>query len=432
VDTPQDTPGAVPVQEALTLPLGAVLPGVRKAGALSPKRPAVETAGLADVFPYYAGFSFEWACHQLAQHKTELHIGGTVLDPWNGSGTTTLAAQSLGLNAIGLDLNPVANVIAKLRAQEYSQVEEIKRPKSTTGPSVDDDPLAAWLAEPTIRRIRQWAKVGDDIGGPTQDLLTVSLFRAIREATKRFEGSNPTWVKRAKAVSETVSIPNEELDTIIERHIGFVSSRVRSKSSPRQPCVVTADSRNMPIATDSVDIVVTSPPYLTRIDYAVAYSRELALLGINISSDRSLRAGLMGTTLIRRQAEHTVAFGESASHLLSLIQKHDSKASSGYYLRQARQYLTDLASGLDEITRVCRNSATVHLVVQDSFYKDVHVPLADICIDEAAMRGWVLRNEPERFPVRRTLTSLNKSAQIYKKGDVSESVLTFSRREQGA
>ncbi|MDX3073253.1 DNA methyltransferase [Streptomyces sp. MI02-7b] len=389
----------------------------------------METAGLADVFPYYAGFSFEWACHQLARHEKDELSGATVLDPWNGSGTTTLAAQSLGLNAIGLDLNPVANVIAKLRTQDYLQVDEIVRPHAGAGVDmcVDADPLAAWIAEPTVRRIRQWHRVGVEIGGPTQDLLTVSLFRVIREATKRFEGSNPTWVKRAKESSETVLIADEELDAAIERHVSFVSSRVESQSSLRRVGIMTADSRAMPIASNSVDIVVTSPPYLTRIDYAVAYSRELALLGVDISNDRSLRSGLMGTTLIRRQEENPATFGEVGSNLLSLIRKHDSKASSGYYLKQAQQYLTDLTSGLDEITRVCRSSATVHLVVQDSFYKDVHVPLADICIDEARMRGWALRNEPDRFPVRRTLTSLNKFARTYKKGDVAESVLTFSR-----
>ncbi|MEU0696750.1 DNA methyltransferase [Streptomyces niveus] len=427
MNTPQDTPGALPVQEALALPLSDVLPGVSRAGALSPKRPAVETAGLADVFPYYAGFSFEWACHQIARHEAERLRGATVLDPWNGSGTTTLAAQSLGFNAIGLDLNPVANVIAKLRAQDYSQVEQIKRPHLSTDVFVEEDPLAAWLSETTVRRIRQWFKAGEDIGGPTQGLLTVSLFRAIREATKQFEGSNPTWVKRAKNSAETVLVSDEELDAIIERHIRFVSSRVEAQSSPRLVHIITADSREMPVASDSVDIVVTSPPYLTRIDYAVAYSRELALLGVNISSDRALRAGLMGTTLIRRQVEPTVEFGKVGSNLLSLIQKHDSKASSGYYLKQAQQYLADLTAGLNEITRVARDLATVHLVVQDSFYKDVHVPLADICIDEVTRRGWVLRNKPERFPVRRTLTSLNKSARMYKKGDVVESVLTFSR-----
>ncbi|QDY78099.1 hypothetical protein [Streptomyces qinzhouensis] len=415
------------MQEGLAMPLSGVLPGVRRAGALSPKRPAVETAGLADVFPYYAGFSFEWACHQLAQHEEEQLSGATVLDPWNGSGTTTLAAQSLGFKAVGVDLNPVANVIAKLRAQEYSQIEEIKRPHADVAVCVDDDPLAAWLSEPTVHRIRQWFKTGEDIGGPTQDLLIVSLFRAIREVTKRFEGSNPTWVKRAKDPAERVLITDEELDSIIARHVGFVSSRVGAKSPHRPVCVITADSRRIPIMSNSVDVIVTSPPYLTRIDYAVAYSRELALLGINISSDRSLRAGLMGTTLIRRHEETSVEFGKVGSSLLALIQKHESKASSGYYLKQAQQYLADLTSGLDEITRVARSSATAHLVVQDSFYKDVHVPLADICIDEATIRGWVLKNEPERFPVRRTLTSLNKSARTYKKGEVAESVITFSK-----
>ncbi|KUN07174.1 hypothetical protein AQI95_11550 [Streptomyces yokosukanensis] len=67
------------------------------------------------------------------------------------------------------------------------------------------------------------------------------------------------------------------------------------------------------------------------------------------------------------------------------------------------------------------------MVVQDSYYKDEPVPLADICIDEAEVRGWGLVLN-EQFPVKRTLTTLNKSAREYKKAQVSESVITFSLR----
>ena len=47
----------------------------------------------------------------------------TVLDPWNGSGTTTkVGSQYNNINLIGLDINPVMGIIA--RAQLISDKED--------------------------------------------------------------------------------------------------------------------------------------------------------------------------------------------------------------------------------------------------------------------------------------------------------------------
>jgi hypothetical protein len=44
-------------------------------------------------------------------------ISGTVLDPFNGSGTTMLVARNLGRSAIGIDVNPIYSEIVKKRLQ---------------------------------------------------------------------------------------------------------------------------------------------------------------------------------------------------------------------------------------------------------------------------------------------------------------------------
>ncbi|WP_410712175.1 DNA methyltransferase [Bradyrhizobium sp. BEA-2-5] len=41
--------------------------------------------------------------------------GQVVLDPWNGSGTTTSVANGAGLTAVGIDINPAMAVVAKAR-----------------------------------------------------------------------------------------------------------------------------------------------------------------------------------------------------------------------------------------------------------------------------------------------------------------------------
>ncbi|MFE4671565.1 DNA methyltransferase [Streptomyces sp. NPDC056723] len=410
------------------LPGVAALDRSRGRSTLSPKRPSEDTSGLADVFPYYAGFAYDWARSLVAAQQ--LPAGAVVLDPWNGSGTTTLAAQHEGLNAIGIDRNPVANIVARLRIASFERHPSLTSSKGIPQgvSSAEGDPLAAWFDQKSIPRIRDWANHLPFLPPVESSLSYVALFRTVRALTEDFEGSNPTWVKRAKSEDELVSISASDFDSAVEREQEFLACRIyESPEVTRGPVqLATANSNALPLPAESIDLVLTSPPYLTRIDYAVAYTRELALLGVDISKDRSLRSALMGTTLIRGDAPIDFDMGSIAKLLISDVSSHASKASGGYYRKQAVQYLRDLLQGLDEVTRVTKPGGLLHLVVQDSYYKDVPVRLADICIEEAVLRGWSLVDS-DPYPVRRTLTSLNKAARKYKKSEVVETVVTLRK-----
>ncbi|WP_181399848.1 hypothetical protein [Actinokineospora spheciospongiae] len=249
----------------------------------------------------------------------------------------------------------------------------------------------------------------------------------MRKMTSSFEGSNPTWVKKASADADLISVPFDEIDFIVTSEIETVVSRIREEpKTESSSLILRASASNIPLKANSVDLILTSPPYLTRIDYGVAYARELAVLGINIYEDRSLRSALMGTTLIRPAAAH-LEFGGVAKSLLKKISSHESKASSGYYLKQTTQYMLDLSAGMDELSRVAKPGSYAFLVVQDSYYKDIPVPLAEICIDEASNRGWVLDSSIP-FPVIRSLMTVNRHARSYKKGTVSETVIGLRRK----
>ncbi|WP_424864943.1 MULTISPECIES: hypothetical protein [unclassified Streptomyces] len=393
---------------------------------LTPKRPAVEKAGAADAFPYYAGFSFDWACNRLQLMND---TSKRVLDPWNGSGTTTLAAQAMGMHSVGVDLNPVANKVAQLRSRLNHHTPIIRAPRERTQPVEQIDGLGSWFTDSTVARIRDWTEHLKKVPAEESALAFIAIFRAVRKVTKSFEGSNPTWVKRAKSKDELVSIDPCELDALIFREQEFLAGRLTALPPINTPtAILTASANAIPLRSGSIDAVLTSPPYLTRIDYAVAYARELAVLGVDIAADRTLRARLMGTTLIRNNVDTSslTAFGDHAQNMLRSISQHKSKASNGYYLKQAVQYLSDLTEGISEISRVCRRGAELHLVVQDSYYKDVPVPLANICVDEALSRGWDLVGA-KPYPVKRSLTTLNTSARAYKKGDVAETVISFRK-----
>lgn len=392
---------------------------------LTPKRPQSERAGLADVFPYYAGFSYNWATEQLRlgvnRHRS------VVLDPWNGSGTTTLAARANGIRSIGIDLNPIANTVAHLRAQAGNDIQPCLPPPVSRTRTPITDPLLSWFSKRTANRLRQWSIYLDTLTKAESTLGYIAVFRVVRSLTSRFEGSNPTWVRRASSNDELIDIWHRHLDELIVQEQKTLRERLISENYATAPVsIVRASSKKLPLADKSVDYILTSPPYLTRIDYAVAYSRELAVLGVDIVRDRSLRAALMGTTLIRPDQKDWKDYGPIARNLVRSISNHSSKASSGYYLKQARQYLDDLTDSLDEITRVSKQHATMKLVVQDSYYKDIHIRLAEICVEEAEHRGWAFI-EWDRTEVTRNLTQVNTAARAYPKGRVEETVITLRK-----
>ena len=71
------------------------------------------STGRSRFYDYYAGYSDSFA-HDVIR-SLDLCPDSTVLDPWNGSGTTTYAAGCLGLKAVGLDVNPSMTLVAKAR-----------------------------------------------------------------------------------------------------------------------------------------------------------------------------------------------------------------------------------------------------------------------------------------------------------------------------
>src|SRR5262249_12931486 len=124
------------------------------------KRRTTPQTGRDQWFPYYAGFSSEFARKLLA--SSSLPAGSSVLDPWNGSGTTTCSAVLNGYQAIGFDLNPVMSVIAKARLLTESEMVSVipllkdilKKAAISKHPTLENDPLHIWFGPDAAASLR--------------------------------------------------------------------------------------------------------------------------------------------------------------------------------------------------------------------------------------------------------------------------------------
>jgi hypothetical protein len=109
--------------------------------------------------------------------------------------------------------------------------------------------------------------------------LYVALFSSYREHNRAFRGSNPTWLKAPKDPKERIRISRDTMEAgflqAINRVMTLYEAPTRNMLSASPGEILLADAtKTIPSAT--VDCVLTSPPYCTRIDYTAATRIELA------------------------------------------------------------------------------------------------------------------------------------------------------------
>jgi DNA modification methylase len=190
-----------------------------------------------------------------------------------------------------------------------------------------------------------------------------------------------------------------------------------------------ASSDSIPLPDSSVDLVISSPPYCTRIDYAIATSPELALLGCSMNKDiKNLRDCMIGTpTIIEKILEVKSNWGPTCRSFLNSVETHNSKASKSYYYRYHVQYFNSIYESLLEIDRTLVESGKCVIVVQDSYYKDIHNDLPRIFCEMAESIDWSAVDRLN-FEIKQTMANCNKEVKKYRSSpNATESVLIFKK-----
>jgi SAM-dependent methyltransferase len=419
----------------------------------SPKRNTASMNGRAGWYPYYAGFSTSFAEAVLDRFTGDR--SGIVLDPWNGSGTTTAVTAGRGFEGFGYDLNPVMLIVARARLLNKRErpslipLAKLIASMSSEQPNISiEDPLGLWFSPTSVGSFRtlefsvQKALLGTQDRVPMESHITrehfsdiaaffyVALFRTVRELLSSFESSNPTWTKAPESLGARLRTSRDAIVNLFLKQIGEMESALDSDQLEKDARVTIslAASQQLPLGPATVDFVLSSPPYCTRIDYAAATRPELAVMGVSNGEFDALRRKLLGTPTVEREAPQVIAgWGSTCEHFLEKVHKHPSKASSGYYFKSHCQYFAGIYDSMSELQRCLKPQGRACLVVQDSFYKDVHNNLPQIFCDMAVGLGLTLESRHD-FAATRNLGRVNAMARRYRSTiSAIESVLLFAK-----
>jgi DNA modification methylase len=238
----------------------------------------------------------------------------TVLDPFVGSGTTLIEACVRGARGIGVDANPLAVALTRLKATPWppeKRAQLVERAQAASARSLE-----------RVKKRARTVTRGDEYDDPAK--YQPHVFRELVGLKEEIETEPDEWTRDALRLvlsSLVVKVSKQRADTApstVERTIGKgLASRLLARKadelaramaqyaaavppSAPPPDVRLGDARKLGHVPDgSVDIIITSPPYVGTYDYAEHHARRFGWLGLD---DKKLRLHEIGA---RRQQRAT-------------------------------------------------------------------------------------------------------------------------------
>lgn len=228
---------------------------------------------------------------------------GVILDPFVGSGTTLVEAALAGRAGIGVDINPLAVALARLKATLWPahRRAQIAAVAQHVAARAGEAARASRRADAPSAKPRRQTRYDDPRRYPPHVFRElVTLREAIDAAAGNDAELRGVLLLVLSSIVVKVSLQRSDTDeTLVQRNIprgaaarhfaakatelaGRMGSfAVRVPAGTPAPAVSVGDARRLAhLESASVDVVITSPPYLGTYDYASHHARRFGWLGL--------------------------------------------------------------------------------------------------------------------------------------------------------
>ena len=394
-------------------------------------------------FSYREGFSK--ALVEYILDKVAPKEGGVLLDPFAGTGAAPFVANKYkAMNGIAVELLPVGSFFIKCRntfatlsksdllyfaertmasRQEWISIEpkwKFSHLRITEG-AFDAD------SDRELDQFRTWASQQDDEKFELfSTFVAFSILEKFSYTRKdgqylRWDHRSPRFENKARKTSFDKGRVYTFSEALFEK-LSFISDDLQQNSdlfgdyeepTPDKVKVLTGSvlEHAGSIDENSIDYIITSPPYCNRYDYTRTYALELAYLGVDEDGIRTLRQELLTCTVENKpksfdwieddvldSADKAFNDQEALQATLAFLE-HEAAAgtlNNKGIKTMVRGYFYDLTVHLVQMSKLLKSGAKYVMVNDNVRYNGLEVPVDLILTDIATKVGfsceriWVL------------------------------------------
>ena len=394
-------------------------------------------------FKYPAGYSYKLV--ETLINDYSLDSKSWLLDPFVGSGTTSVVAKQYGINSLGIEAHPFVNWVAK---SKYFWEYDLKRlnlniekllsylqdipafPGSQAIANFPDLVRKCYSEENlwVLKFIRDSIEIFAD-SEEENSFFRLALTDTLRTASTAGTGwpyIAPSKYQEKqeqpglKVFSKTVKRMYKDIVTVLTMRVNVEVQTLLPLMDARQP---------YPIEPQSIDLAVTSPPYLNNYDYAdrtrlEMYFFEWANCWRDITEQVRNRLIIAATTQVRRNEFHTQPlssdiqglepnlYNELSKKIQMLSEQRLQKGGKKSYDLMVAGYFNDMVQVLQQVHYVLKPGASFFLILGDSAPYGIHIPTEEYLgrlavalgfhkyhIHNLRERGGKWKNNPQRHKV---------------------------------
>jgi len=339
--------------------------------------------------------------------------GDTILDPFMGSGAFIADASTMGINAVGVEILNIGQLISAVKCNLGINLEELRRSIIEMFEYIDSALFEQHIKSDWIElkeKIRKNA--GDSSGYKRIEPYLGEIFslKSFIEKIKSEEVRKFLLVLLSQQIvdyaekSRTGDFVSSFISYVEDRYLVLYSTRKLAEIlgvnlNAGNIRIFRGDATNMAMIKDNlIDGIVTSPPYFDALDYIGNNKMSILILGIDEDLswestkefyEPKYRKGSNQDTLPLTVYENyfTINLPESSMHLIELLRK----SRRIYKARVVENYLKMMKLSFEECYRVLKKDRYYLMVI-------------------SKRHSWIVNGKEEIIETSPVLADLGRSA----------------------
>lgn len=336
---------------------------------------------------------------KLINDNTEL--GDLICDPFGGCGTTSVESKRLGRSSIAFDINPIAKLITLVKTTPISSTLLNKHKELFLNIYARSSPVTLehhprinyWFDESTLIELDKiYLAIKEIHNYNVRRFFLCAFSHNLKTCSRWLMKSIKPTIDQNKIIPDPMESFLRHLNSMIKKNEEFYNELQTNGNIDTTAKMYRRDAtKKFPIASDSVDLVITSPPYVTSYEYADLHQLSLLWFGSDpkhfkkwhrFSNEfNDFRKDFIGTSHKQeRGGSFNSKIAENITSELSSIDRPLAIDVANYYL--------DMKKVFGEIYRVLKPGSKASIIIGNTQLRGVGILNAEVAAQQMLNTGF--------------------------------------------